>query len=95
VVAGDAQHLVSLIAQALEELAGFAKLLGPRPLREIAADYEKVRFQVGNFMFDRCYELLVMSAEMQVGQVDETGHASFNSVASNLFQRIGFAEPNR
>jgi hypothetical protein len=76
VVAGHPEHLVAALAQPVEKLAGFAELLGSRALREIAADDEQVRLELVDLALDRRDDLIVMRAEMQIGQVDEPRHCT-------------------
>jgi hypothetical protein len=65
---------VAVIAQLLEELAGFAKLFGPRALREVAADDDQIWLQIVDLAAHGVNEALVMSAEMKVRQMNNTGH---------------------
>src|SRR5438477_7229945 len=69
VVAGDPEDFVPALAQAFEEFARFAELLGPCTLREIAADDDEVGFQPVDLPVDRLDEPLVMSAEVQIGKM--------------------------
>ena len=73
-VAGDAQYLVPPLLQLFEEMTGFAKLLGACALGEIAANDDEVGFQLVDFCLDRLDDLLVVCAEMQVGEMDEASH---------------------
>ena len=86
VIAGHAEHLVAALAQPFEEPARLAELLGPRALGEVAADRRpgraSARRRCASTAFD---QPLVVRAEMQVGQMDEAGHASqLNASASAL-----------
>ena len=70
-VAGHAEHLVARLAQRFEESARLLELLGPGALGEIAADDDEVgpmHLQPG---FGRRHDLLVVSAEMEVGELDD------------------------
>ena len=59
----------------LEKLAGLPELLGAGALREVAADDDEVGLQLVDAPFDRLDQFLVVRAEVQVGQMDEAGHA--------------------
>jgi len=73
-VAGDAKHLVPVVAQALEEMAGFAELLGSGPLGEVATDHDEARLQRAQLGFDRFDQRLIVRTEVQVGKVDQASH---------------------
>ena len=74
VVAGNSEHLVTAVAQPLEELARLAELLGPRALGEVAADDDEVGLQLVDLAVDRFDQPLVVGAEMEVGEMDDAGH---------------------
>ena len=73
-VAGHAQNLVSRMLQSLEKPACLAELLGTRALSEIAADDDKVRFQLVNATLSRLDHPLVVLAKMEVGEMRDAGH---------------------
>jgi hypothetical protein len=77
---------VPAFAQAFEEFARFVKLLGPRTLREIAADDDEVGLQLVNLPVDRLDKPLVMSAEVKVGKMDYASHG----VLENAVPAAGF-----
>jgi hypothetical protein len=74
VVAGDAEHFVPRVLEPLEKTACFGELFGPSALGKIAADVDEVRVERIHASFDRFDQPLVMSAEMEIGQLDEPGH---------------------
>jgi hypothetical protein len=73
-VAGHAQQLVPPLAQPVQETAGFLELLRPGALREIAADDDKVGLERLDALLDAIDQPLVMSAKMQVGEVNDASH---------------------
>ena len=73
-VSGHPEHLVPMIAQAVEEIASIAELLGTRALGEVAADDDEVGLELIDLPFDRLDQPLVMGAEMEVGEVNDAGH---------------------
>ena len=58
------------------------ELFGARALREVAADDDKVGFQLVDPPLDRFNQPLVMSAEMKIREVDEASHAIMNAPSS-------------
>ena len=85
-VAWDRQDLMARVLQTREEAAGFLELIGARPLREVAADYHQVRFLLVDARFDGFDEVRFMRAEVQVGKVNQPGHAISNTLTRILFQ---------
>jgi hypothetical protein len=73
-VAGHCKHFVPGRLQPFEEAAGLAELLGPRALREVAADDDEVGLELIDALLNRADELIVMGAEVQVGQMNEASH---------------------
>ena len=73
-IARHAEHLVAGISQPLEELAGLLELLGPRALREVAADDDEVGLLLVDALVDRLDQPRVVGAEVKVGQMDQAGH---------------------
>jgi hypothetical protein len=74
VIAGDSEHFVAAVPQPFEELARLLELLGPCALREIAADHDEVGLELIHRPIDALDQPLVMSAEMEVGKMDEASH---------------------
>ena len=73
-VARNTQHLMTFCLQPLKEAARLAKLVGPRPLGEIAGDDDQVGLQLVDPLFDAIDQLLVMGAEMKVGEMGDARH---------------------
>ncbi len=73
---GHGEHVMAGIAQALEEIAGFLELLGPRALREIAADDDEVGLLFVDARLDRFDQPRIVRSEMQVGQMNQPGHST-------------------
>ena len=74
-VARYAEHNMPGMLQPFEELAGLLELLGLGALREVAADDDEIGFQLVDGFFDCLNQALIMRAEMQVGKMQEAGHA--------------------
>jgi hypothetical protein len=85
-VAGHGQHFMTLAPQPLEEFACILELVGSRPLGEIAGDDDQVGLQLVDPLFDTIDQLLVMGAEMKVGQMGDARHDVQTLVMLNLFQ---------
>ena len=79
-IARNTEHLVTRLAQLLEEMAGLLELLGPGALGEIAADHDQVGLQFVGLALDRFDEVFVVRAEVQVRQMDEASHPSVNAL---------------
>ena len=69
----------------VEEGAGLLELLGPGALGEVAADDDEVGLLLIHPRFDRVDQLVVMRAEVKVGQVDQMGHAAINPARGDRF----------
>jgi len=80
VIAGHSDHIVAALAQAVEELASLAELLGPGALGEVAADDDKVGLELVGLAADGPDEALVMRSEVEVGQVEQASHSPVNAL---------------
>ena len=73
-VARNAENFVTPLAQPFEEAAGLLELLGPGALGEVAADHHQVGLQLVDAAIDGLDQPLIVSAEVEVGQMDEPRH---------------------
>ena len=93
-LAGHAEDLVAGIPESRQEPACLLELVGPRSLREIAADDDQVGPFFINPSLDRFDQLLIVGAEMQVGQMDQASHGSPTrvTVTGSLIDSPGWIE---
>ena len=81
-VAGDAERLEAGALEPVEEGAGLAILLDPRPLGEVAADDDEVGPVLGQPRLRAGDHSRVVGAEMDVGEMGDPGHAGKNRAAA-------------
>ena len=73
-VARYREHFMAAVVQTLQKLAGFAKLLGPGALREVAADDDQIRLQLVDLPVDRLDQPVVMGPKVEIGEMDDASH---------------------
>ena len=73
-------------AQPLEEAACLLELLRSGALREIAADHDQVGLKLVRLALDGLDQFGIVSAKMQVREVEKASHGRPTRVAGALFQ---------
>jgi hypothetical protein len=72
-------------------MARLPELLGARTLGEIAADDDEIRLQTIEAGLDGFDESCVMGTEMEVGKMDDPGHARPTRHPKKAFRNSGTA----
>src|SRR3954466_10510049 len=86
-VAGHTKHFMAALAQPFEEATRLLELLGTGALGEVAADDDQVGLEYVDRPLDAFDQPLVVSAEMEVGKMDEARHPSVNASSPERFTR--------